>query len=89
MIIIIIINIIIPIIIILSITNIICIAIIIIISFIIIIIMICIIIVTRIKHTKMAHRCMCLSVSDCTGGSRRVGVSTRCALSRVWLAYST
>ena len=37
----------------------------------------------------MGHRCMCLSVNDRTGGSRRVGVSTRCALSRVLLTYST
>ena len=46
-------------------------------------------IITRIKHTWMAHRCMCLSVNDRTGEGRRVGVSTRCALSRVLLAYST
>ena len=37
----------------------------------------------------MGHRCMCLSVNDRTGGSRRVGVSTRCALSRVLFTYST
>ena len=31
---------------------------------------------------------MCLSVNDRSGGSRRVGVSTRCALSRVLFTYS-
>ena len=40
-------------------------------------------IITRIKNTCMAHGCMCLSVNDRTGGSRRVGVSTQCAHSRV------
>ena len=37
----------------------------------------------------MGHRCMCLSVNDRTGGSRQVGVSTRCALSRLLFTYST
>ena len=45
-----------------------------------------IIIITRITHIWMAQRCMWLSVNDRSGGTRRVGVSTRCALQYCQLA---